>query len=204
MRLIQTHKGLSLILLALVLLLPCRVAFARPGDAWVVSYGGRDLVRWGQNGDQFPTSYGFGNIGLSTAPFSDVQALHTINHTHVVLTATQLDVLHGTPYVLPPAAITGETISLVGPINLRFTYPASGGVAYTGGGNTGLEWTTGPVLATGVVANTVIQATASSENLILPIAGTPVIGDTMQIITAGSNFAAGNGTLTVDYDWRQF
>jgi hypothetical protein len=133
---------------------------------------------------------------FSTAPISQENVLA---HASVTLTATQIKALNVTPVVLVPAPGAGSSVVLAGPIMLRYTEATAD---FSGGGNITLQYTTGPVTASGALADTALQG-ASTENIILPIAAAPTINDSIQISSAGAfTGSTAAGTLKVDFDYR--
>jgi hypothetical protein len=144
---------------------------------------------------------GGGNSGFSEiVPGSIVS--QNINQSlsqviQITLTAAQIIAMNATPVTIIPAPGAGKSI-LVDYIMIRFTYPASGGVQFTGGGAVSAQYSGGAAVATTLPAAT-ITAAASADT---------VLGNTAANITATQNaaitltnatapFAAGNGTLTV-------
>lgn len=117
----------------------------------------------------------------------------------VPLSAAQITTLNSVPITLIPAPLSTQII-LVSQILFQFKY---GSVQFTGGGAITFPYhgTSTNVHASTGIANTVIQAAASSITLLPPIAANGVFtsdaGLGVDIIGATADFAAGNSTAIV-------
>jgi hypothetical protein len=122
------------------------------------------------------------------------------------VSAVQLSSLFSTPLPILGAPYNTEIFSQVILVNwvlVKFVYPSSGGVQYTGGGPLTFQYHgTGTLVHGGSgIANTVFQAAASSLTLLPPISANSVLSSVqglgVDMTVASANFAAGNGTATV-------
>jgi hypothetical protein len=113
------------------------------------------------------------------------------------LTAAQLIAMYAAPILILVAPATG-TSNIVHRALLRFTYPASGGVQFTGGGPVALQYAAtadgAGTLATAAVPSAQIKAAASSDNVIQGASGVATQATGIYISNTTAPFAAGNGT----------
>jgi len=128
----------------------------------------------------------------------------TLQQAAVAVTAAQLQAMYATPVQLI-AAVTGKSI-IVDYVMFRFLYPASGGVAMTGGGAVDVQIGNtnhggGTAVAT-TLAATVITATASSDTLLGATAANITLAQSTGIFLSNATaaFATGNATAIV-YIW---
>ncbi len=134
------------------------------------------------------------NIAASTIASSNLKN-SLVLFKIVNLTATQIKGMSVTPIQLVAAPGTTSCIVLH-KANLRM---APSGTAFANGGNTVLQYKTGTVAATAVIANTVINAagTTVSNTVRNGIDVAAVANSDLEITNASAPFITGTGTAQV-------
>jgi hypothetical protein len=126
---------------------------------------------------------------------SDCMKANVIKFKKVNLTSAQILALSATPVQLIAAPGSGYVITLH-KANLRM---APSGTAYANGGNTVIQYKTGTVAATNVIANTVINAagTTVSNTIRNGIDVAAVANSDLEITNAAAPFITGTGIAQV-------
>jgi hypothetical protein len=135
-----------------------------------------------------------------------------LQFTAVTYTAAQIIAMYATPQSLVAAPAAGLSI-VPRQTMIRFTYPASGGVQFTGGGvvapQIGNSAHGAGTLFTTTLAAAVITAAASADTLLastganvtlVQSTGSNATAAGLYMSNATAAFAAGNGTMTV-FQW---